>query len=82
LALIGEGKDDEAVLPLNKNTLSVLGQAIAANMPQQQVVAQRPIEVKLQIGTLVADELGLKQLERRLQRIRISENLRLGVSQA
>jgi len=82
LALIGEGKDDEAVLPLNKNTLSVLGQAIAANMPQQQVVAQRPIEVKLQIGTLVADDLGLKKLERKLQSIRIQENLRLGVSQA
>gem|GEM_PF-3837528 len=80
LALVGEGKDDEAVLPLNKQTLSALGASIATNMPQQQVVAQRPIEVKLQIGTLIADELGLKKLERKLQSIRMQENLRLGVS--
>ena len=82
LAVVGEGKDDEAVIPLNSQVLSQLGAGIAANMPQQQVVAQRPIEVKLQIGTLVADDLGLKKLERKLQSIRIQENLRLGVSQA
>jgi hypothetical protein len=82
LALIGEGKDDEAVLPLNARTLSTLAQAIVSYIPQQQVVAQRPIEVTLQVGTLVADDLGLKKLERKLQSIRIQENLRLGVSQA
>lgn len=81
LAVVGEGKDDEAVLPLNERILSALGQSIAANMPQQQVVGGTP-EIHLHIGTLIADELGLKKLERKLQNIRIQENLRLGVSEA
>ena len=40
---------------------------------------QRKIEVTLNIGTLVADDYGLKQLERKLSNIRINENARLGV---
>ena len=81
-ALIGEGKDKEAVLPLNQKVLSELGRSIAGNMPQQQVAYGRPVKVDLHIGTLVADKLGLKQLERQLQGIRISENMRLEVSKA
>jgi len=40
----------------------------------------RPINLNLNIGTLIADEYGLKQLERKLSNIRIDENLRLGVT--
>lgn len=36
--------------------------------------------VNLKIGTLIADDNGLKQLERKLRDIRIGENQRLGVS--
>ncbi|MBM7624785.1 hypothetical protein [Sporohalobacter salinus] len=84
LGMIGEAGDDEAVLPLNQKTMSTLGASIAANMPQQQQtvqpVSQRPIE--LHVGTLVADKMGLKKLERKLRSIRISENKRLGVNNA
>lgn len=40
----------------------------------------RPVTINLNIGTLVADDYGLKQLERKLKEIRIGENLRLGVT--
>lgn len=36
-------------------------------------------EVHLHVGTLVADKMGLKQLERSLRGVRIDENERLGV---
>lgn len=39
----------------------------------------RPINLNLNIGTLIADDYGLKQLERKLRNIRIDENFRLGV---
>lgn len=80
-ALIGEGKDDEAVLPLNNQVYSELGRNIAANMPQPAVATNpRPTEVHLHIGTLVADDLGLKKLERTLSKFRVAETARLGAT--
>ncbi len=81
MALIGEGADNEAVLPLNQSVFSELGRNIAANMPQPVAVAtssSRPAELHLHIGTLVADDLGLKKLERTLSKFRIGETTRLG----
>ncbi|OCL26313.1 hypothetical protein U472_09905 [Orenia metallireducens] len=84
VGLIGEAGDDEAVIPLRKDVLANLGAGIAAHMPmpqqQEATVSTRPIEVTLQVGTLIADDLGLKKLERKLRSIRISENARLGVN--
>jgi len=82
IGMIGEAGDDEAVIPLRKDVLANLGAGIAAHMPKQQqpTIAGRPIEVTLQVGTLVADDLGLKKLERKLRSIRIGENARLGVN--
>lgn len=40
--------------------------------------SSRNIELHLHIGTFIGDEYGMKQLERRLRDIRISENARLG----
>jgi len=40
----------------------------------------RQIAFNLNIGTLVADDYGLKQLERKLREIRIGEDNRMGVS--
>ncbi|HGU6173209.1 TPA: phage tail tape measure protein [Escherichia coli] len=50
-----------------------------ATVVERERPAMRPVEVHLHIGTLVADDYGLKQLERKLASIRISENMRLGV---
>lgn len=84
VGLIGEAGDDEAVIPLRKDVLANLGAGIAAHMPmpqqQEATVSTRPIEVTLQVGTLIADDLGLKKLERKLRSIRIGENARLGVN--
>jgi len=54
----------EAVLPLSKLD-SML------KSPSQTTV-------NLNVGTLIADDYGLKQLERKLKDIRVSENTRLG----
>lgn len=82
IGLIGEAGDNEAVLPLNTKTLSNLGAAIAANMPQQQMAVAGPGggggDIHIHIGTLVADDFGLKKLERKLQTIRIGERKRRG----
>lgn len=43
---------------------------------------ERQVALNLNIGTLVADDYGLKQLERKLREIRIGEDNRLGVSPA
>jgi hypothetical protein len=43
---------------------------------------ERQISFNLNIGTLVADDYGLKQLERKLREIRIGEDNRMGVSLA
>lgn len=62
--------------------------AMAVESPEPATVVERerptmrPVEVHLHIGTLVADDYGLKQLERKLASIRISENMRLGVERA
>lgn len=53
-----------------------------ATIVERERPAMRPVEVHLHIGTLVADDYGLKQLERKLASIRISENMRLGVERA
>jgi len=53
-----------------------------ATVVERERSAMRPVEVHLHIGTLVADDYGLKQLERKLASIRISENMRLGVERA
>ncbi len=78
---LGDGREDEAAIPLNDKVLGAIGKGIAANMPQQQVVAAGSgREIHIHIGTLIADDFGLKKLERRLHSIRVSENLRLGGS--
>lgn len=48
------------------------------NNQESQNIA-RPVNLSLNIGTLIADDYGLKKLERKLKDIRIDENFRLGV---
>lgn len=52
-------------------------------MKSQRTVQQTSVrpEIHLHIGTLIADDFSLKQLERKLMSFRIAENYRLGVNE-
>lgn len=74
-------------IPTVKGRYDISGNASGrgAGVPQNQV--RSPIitqtsaptrEIHLHIGTLIADDFGLKQLERKLSNIRIGESARLG----
>jgi hypothetical protein len=89
-AQLGEGRDREAVLPLNQNVYGELAEGIINKLSEMQTARQpglppapvpttvtRPVH--LHIGTLIGDDLSLKKLERRLRDIRIVEDQRLGV---
>jgi len=52
-------------------TTAVVGGAARGKVP--------PVELHLHVGTLVADELGLKKLEQKLRQFRIFEDRRLGL---
>jgi hypothetical protein len=78
---VGEGTQDEVVMPLDTGIKAMVDQLI-------REVNSRPIQttnntqnlrpVTLNIGTLVADENGLKELERRMSRIKVVEAQRMG----
>ncbi|ABB15686.1 prophage LambdaCh01, tail tape measure protein [Carboxydothermus hydrogenoformans] len=67
VALVGE-KEPEAIIPLSKLD------ALLSSIQGEQTV------INLNIGTLVADEAGLRELERRLARVRIDEQRRVVMS--
>lgn len=70
LAILGELGPELVNLPR--------GSQVYTNQESKNMT--RPITLNLNIGTLVADDYGLKQLERKLSGIRIDENMRLGVT--
>lgn len=92
VAQVGESKDDELILPMRKGAIEiakeVVGQISNIVMPKLStpqfamagangnILSQRPIN--LNIGTLIADDHGLKELERRLYNFRNSEAQRKG----
>jgi ABC-type transporter Mla subunit MlaD len=89
-AQLGEGREREAVLPLNQNVYGELAEGIINKLSEMQTARQpglptAPIPtmvarpVHLHIGTFIGDDLSLKKLERRLRDIRIVEDQRLGV---
>lgn len=80
LAMIGE-KEPEAVIPLRELRsiiADILEEQRAKIELQSRLATAGGPEVHLHIGTLVADPLGLKELERTLQRYRIGEIQRIG----
>jgi len=95
--VVGEGSDDETVLPMRKGAFEIadriMGKLSSALFPvnaQPQFnpefagASNTPLggigssSVHLHIGTLVADKQGLKQLERTLYKVRVSEEKRRG----
>jgi len=88
-ARIGEGKDKEVVLPLNDEVFDNLARGIldqigkgdgtaAGRLDQIETGRVTDREIHFHVGTLIADELGLKRLERKLREIRVLETARIG----
>jgi len=87
LAQIGEGAEDELVLPIKTFWRGLRDQFTGMGLPSFAAPApamagagmrMRPVENHYHIGTLVADDRGLKELERRQSKFRISEAQRMG----
>lgn len=88
LVRAAEGGENEGFIPMQRGTASI-AQAIINSMkrfPGGQADTIRSTgdsynnAVNLNIGTLIADERGLMELERRLKVMRISENNRMGIA--
>lgn len=86
LAQIGEGKQDEIVLPMKTGAVelakNIIGKMkdIRSDLPERP--APRVQETHLHIGTLIADELGLKKLSKVLNKYTVAEQQRTGVANA
>lgn len=80
-AELAEGNKKEAVLPLENNSaMSKIADAIISRMPQQpaqgaQQQDDRPI---FYVGTLIASDQSLKELDRRMRIVKLQEDQRRG----
>lgn len=72
LLQVGEGGDDELVLPMKK------GAEILSKEIVKEVSNTTNTQIHLHIGTLIADEQGLKKLWKELNKIQITEATRRG----
>jgi hypothetical protein len=77
LAQIGERNQSEVVLPLERGTEQIANKLMAALQSQSSPTIEH--HSHYHIGTLVADENGLRALERKLRPHRIAEDRRTGV---
>ena len=78
LAQIGEKNQDEVVLPLERGTDQIADKLIGALRTYQNSPAIEH-HSHYHIGTLIADENGLKILERKLRPHRTAEDRRTGI---
>jgi hypothetical protein len=86
-AMIGEGEDEEAVLPLNKKVFSEVGKGIAENSPGGNSqsggnASTQIIERHYHIGFLIADDPSLKKFVRAIKDVELSEDDRRGLAPA
>lgn len=88
LVRAAEAGQDEGFIPMKTGTASI-ADAIINNMRRYPFTSQQENNVgrfstgstvALNIGTLVADDRGLTELERRLRVFRIADNNRLGIA--
>jgi hypothetical protein len=85
--IIGEGKEDEMVLPLKTGVVQLADSLYSKfrdmnlnglGVPELAGVGGRAVENHWHIGTLVADDNGMKELERRQRKFRVEEDQRRG----
>jgi tape measure domain-containing protein len=72
---VAEGNKREGIIPLEGNAMAPFAKAIAAELGTANGVDSQPI---MYVGTLIADDRSLTELERRMQVIRINETRRRG----
>lgn len=88
VAQIGERRDDEIVMPM-RTGIQALVDGIVARLGSIAPILPQPAvaggggpavarQINLNVGTLIADERGMKMLERELSKYRISELQRMG----
>jgi len=80
LAELAEGNRPEAVIPLSSEGLRPFAQALMQelSLTKQGSDSQKERLPVLFVHTLIADERGLKELDRRLEVVRLSEQQRRG----
>lgn len=95
-AILGEGTEDEAILPMKTGIKELVngiisglsGAVLPSGIPQKvagagtSTVPATPFGntvINWNIGTLIADDKGLKELDKRLDRFRIAERQRKGI---
>lgn len=79
IARVGEGNKREAIIPLENSTaMAPFADAVASRMisqmPQQGGGNNQQQQPILYVGTLIADDRGLKELERRMNVVRLNES--------
>jgi len=80
LAQIGEKNQDEVILPLERGTDQIADKLIGAMRMSQNSPAIE-YHSHYHIGTLIADDNGLKTLERKLRPHRAAEDRRTGINE-
>ena len=75
---VSEGRvKEEAIIPLSEDALRPFARVMAEQMGAQGVNQSSGLPV-VYVHTLIADERGLRELERRMHMIRVNEGMRRG----
>jgi len=84
IAQIGEGKQDEMVVPMKTGAVelakNIVGQMGGIGSDMISRASGNGGETHLHIGTLIADEFGLKKLSKILNKYTVAENQRTGAT--
>ena len=90
-AEVGEGRESELVMPLETGVNTFIdnlfsrmrGQRAAGEAPVATLMPEpQAAPINVHVGTLIADDLGVKDFGRRLRPFLISDNQRLGMAGA
>ena len=76
--VVAQLHQNEAVIPLKKEVYTEIGQGITRAGGGSAIGGGRENHTHLHIGTLIADERGLKDLDKRLRKFRVAEDQRRG----
>jgi len=73
---IAEGNKPEAVVPLTAEALNPWARAIVKEIGTGNVSTSEPARTPIYVGTLIANNQGLRELERKLYDVRVNEDRR------
>jgi len=78
--VVAQLHQNEAVIPLKKEVYNEIGEGINRAGGGSAIGGGRENHTHLHVGTLIADERGLKDLDKRLRKFRTAEDQRRGIS--